>query len=59
MTFVNSLEPDQAKQQFGPDLDPNCLTLRVYLREFLEKVDFEKNQQMKKEHEKFPRGQSL
>ena len=26
--FVNSLDPDQARQHFvGPDLDPNCLTL--------------------------------
>ena len=25
--FANSLDPDQARQNMGPDLDPNCLTL--------------------------------
>ena len=24
--FANSLDPDQAQQNVGPDLDPNCLT---------------------------------
>ena len=27
ITFTNSLDPDQARQDVGPDLDPNCLTL--------------------------------
>ena len=27
ITFANSLDPDQARQNVGPDLDPNCLTL--------------------------------
>ena len=26
-TFAKSLEPDQALQNVGPDLDPNCLTM--------------------------------
>ena len=26
ITFANSLDPDQAGQNVGPDLDPNCLT---------------------------------
>ena len=26
ITFANSLDPDQARQIVGPDLDPNCLT---------------------------------
>ena len=26
ITFANSLDPDQARQNLGPDLDPNCLT---------------------------------
>ena len=26
ITFANSLDPDQARQSVGPDLDPNCLT---------------------------------
>ena len=24
--FVNSLHPDQAPQNAGPDMDPNCVT---------------------------------
>ena len=24
ITFANSLDPDQAPQNVGPDLDPNC-----------------------------------
>ena len=31
-----NLDQDQAGQNIGPDLHPNCLTLK----EFLEKVDF-------------------
>ena len=27
ISFANSLDPDQARQNVGPDLDPNCLTL--------------------------------
>ena len=27
MTFINSLDPDQARQNVRPDLDTNCLTL--------------------------------
>ena len=27
ITFANNLDPDQARQNVGPDLDPNCLTL--------------------------------
>ena len=30
ITFANNLDPDQARQNVGPDLDPNCLTLRWY-----------------------------
>ena len=26
ITFAISLDPDQARQNVGPDLDPNCLT---------------------------------
>ena len=28
--FANSLDPDQARQNVVPDLDPNCLTLWWY-----------------------------
>ena len=27
LILANSLDPDQARQKVGPDLDPNCLTL--------------------------------
>ena len=27
ITFTNSLDPDQDRQNVGPDLDPTCLTL--------------------------------
>ena len=27
ISFANSLDPDQDRQNVGPDLDPNCLTL--------------------------------
>ena len=30
ITFANSLDPDQAGRNVGPDLDPNCLTLWWY-----------------------------
>ena len=33
--FPNSLDPDQARQDVGPDLDPNCLSLIVFLKDFL------------------------
>ena len=36
-TFANSLDPDQARHYVG--LDPNCLTLMVFLKE----VNLEKN----------------
>ena len=26
ITFANSFEPDQDRQNVGPDLDPNCLS---------------------------------
>ena len=27
ITFANNLDPDKDRQNVGPDLDPNCLTL--------------------------------
>ena len=44
ITFANSLDPDQARQNVGPDLDPNCFTPK----EFSKKLDFGKNQQTTK-----------
>ena len=34
ITFANSLDPYQARQNVGPDLDPDCLTLMVFLKLF-------------------------
>ena len=28
---VHSLDPDQVRENFKPDLDPNCLTLMAFL----------------------------
>ena len=30
ITYVNSLDPDQAGRSVGPDLDPNCLTHQYF-----------------------------
>ena len=44
--FANGLDPDQNRQNVGPDLDPNCLhSDSVPERIFRKKVNFEKNQQ--------------
>ena len=43
IALANSVDPDQARQNVGPDLDSNCLTLMVFRKEFFEKDDFEKN----------------
>ena len=41
ITFANSLDADQDRQNVGPDLDPTCLTLlTVFLKELFESVDF-------------------
>ena len=46
--FTNSLDPDQAQHNVGPDLVLNCLTLYygdlIFLKEFFENVNFEKTQ---------------
>ena len=30
ISFANSLDPDQDRHNVCPDLDPNCLTTRLY-----------------------------
>ena len=59
--FANILDPDQDRLNVGPDLDPNCLPLRlmVLLKEFLKNVDFEKIQQTTKKHSKLPSMQKV
>ena len=59
ITFANSLDPDQARQNVRPDLDPNCLTLMVFLKEFFEKVILKKNPQPTKKHVKLPNMQRV
>ena len=38
----------------GPDLDPSCLTLIVFLKQFFKKSDFEKKSADDRKHAKFP-----
>ena len=55
LIFANSFDHDQARQNVGPDLDPNCLTPdSVPERIFWKKLIFEKSQQATKFHEKLP-----
>ena len=35
ITFANSLDPDQARQNVGPEMDPKSLTLMVFLENVL------------------------
>ena len=45
--FVNSLDPDQTRQNVGPDLDPNYLTLWWYSwKIFFEKVNLKKKKKI-------------
>ena len=63
------LSADNFCKQFGPRSGPTKRqapsgsnlfdTLIVFLKEFVEKVDFEKNQQTTKKHENFPGGKDL
>ena len=43
--FGSNLDPDQARQNVGSDLDPNHLTLILLLKEIFEKVNFEKSEE--------------
>ena len=59
IVFSNSLDPDQARKYVGSDLDPNCLTLMVFMNSkyFFGKVYFEEKKesilkQITKNHEK-------
>ena len=43
ITFTNSLDQDQAQQNIGSDLVPNCLTLSCYfLKNLIRKINFER-----------------
>ena len=54
ITIANSLDSDQALHFVGPDLDPNCSTLMMFLKDIFEKINFEKNQQMMENHKNYP-----
>ena len=44
IALVNSLDPDQAQQNGGPHLDPNCFDTYDCVPEFcLEKINFKKS----------------
>ena len=43
ITFAISLDPEEARQNVGPHLDTNCLTLMVFMKEFLKKLLLKKN----------------
>ena len=43
----------------GPDLDPNCLTLMVFLTKFFKNADFEKNHQTTKSMKNYSGGKEL
>ena len=53
ITFANSLDPDQARQNVGVYLDPICLTLRWYLekKKILKRIN-----RPTRTHEKCPGG---
>ena len=52
--------PRSGPKKVGPDLDPNCLTLMVFLKYFFEKVEFEKNnKQTADEYATFPSMQRV
>ena len=55
ITFANSLNPDQAQQNVGPDLDQNCLFLKQF---FFKKLIF-KNIRRQKSMKNFPVGKEL
>ena len=60
ITFANSLDPDQAGQNIGPDLNPICFdTLIVFLKEFFENADFEKKSADNKNIAKLPTMQRV
>ena len=41
-TFTNNLDPDQAQYNIGPALDPNCLTLMSFMKQFKKKMIIDK-----------------
>ena len=40
IAFTNSLDPDRAKQNIEPDLDPNCLKMMVLKKSSIQRVKY-------------------
>ena len=60
MNFAISLEPDQAHQNVGSDLDLSCFdTVMVFLKDFLTKFILEKISRQSKMHAKLPSMQRV
>ena len=60
MTFANSLNQDQARQNVGPDLVPNYLTLWWYSRNyFSKKLILKKISRRQKSTTNFPGGKEF
>ena len=61
ITFAKSLDQGQARQNVGPDLDPNCLTLWWYFRKIYLKMLILKNSADNKnqQHGKSPNMQTI
>ena len=55
ITFANNLDPDQARQNVGPDLDPICLTLLWYSwKNFSKNLILKKISRRQKSMQNFP-----
>ena len=55
IAFANSLDPDQAQQDVGPDLDPICLTVIRYSgKNIFKLLIFKKSADRQKKHTKLP-----
>ena len=60
ITFANSLDPDQVDRKSVLIWIETVLNSSIFLKELLEKVDFEKNHQTTtKKHEKLPSTQRI
>ena len=58
--FYKQFGPDQTRQNVGSDLDPIFFdTLMVFLKEFFEIVDFEKNNRLQKRMKKYQVGKEF
>ena len=51
MNFPNSLDPDQARQKVGPDLDLSCLTLILFPEEVFEKITLKNDKKVMKNYQ--------